>query len=67
MEALFAYRQMVGFRGEYSEPEIGRIGEASQGLLRLGKQLEQDVDQPLLPAPLGSVDKAGTWSKVELR
>ena len=44
MEALFVYRQMVGFRGEYSEPEIGWIGEASQGLLRLGKQLEQDAD-----------------------
>lgn len=51
MEALFVYRQMVGFRGEYSEPEIGWIGEASQGLLWLGKQLEQDADQPPLPAP----------------
>ena len=44
MKALFVYRQIVGFRGEYSEPEIGWIGEASQGLLRLGKQLEQDAD-----------------------
>jgi len=51
MEALFAYRQIVGFRGEYSEPEIGWIGEVSQELLQLGKQLEQDADQPSLPMP----------------
>ena len=51
MEALFAYRQIVGFRGEYSELEIGWIGEASQGLLRLGKQLKQDADLPQLPEP----------------
>ena len=50
MEALFVYRQVVGFRGEYAEPAIGWIGEASQGLLQLGKQLEQDADL-LLPAP----------------
>ena len=51
MEALFAYRQIFGFQGEYSEPEIGWIGEVNQGLLRLGKQLEQDADLPQLPEP----------------
>ena len=51
MEALFVYRQMVGFHGEYSEPTIGWISEASRGLLRLGKQLEHNADQPSLPAP----------------
>ncbi len=51
MEALFVYRQMVGFHGEYSEPTIGWISEASQGLLQLGKQLEHNADQPSLPAP----------------
>ena len=43
MEALFIYQQMIGFRGKYSEPE--------KGLLRLGKQLEQDADQLQLPEP----------------
>ena len=51
MEAIFACRQIVGFRSEYSEPAIGWIGEASQGLLQLGKQLGQDADLPPLPAP----------------
>ncbi len=49
MEALFIYRQMVGFHGEYSEPAIGWIGEVSQNLLQLGKHLEQDANQPTLP------------------
>ena len=51
MEALFVYRQMVDFHGEYSEPAIGWIGEVSQSLLQLGRQLERDADQPPLPAP----------------
>lgn len=51
MEALFVYRQMVGSHGEYLEPTIGWTGEASQGLLQLGKQLEHNADQPSLPAP----------------
>ena len=42
---------MVGFQDEYVEPEIGWIGEVSQDLLRLGKQLEQDADLPPLPTP----------------
>ena len=50
-EVLFIYRQMVGFHGEYSEPAIGWIGEVSQNLLQLGKHLEQDANQPTLPAP----------------
>ena len=60
MEALFAYREIVGFQGEYAEPEIGWIGEASQGLLRLGKQLEQDADLPPLPMP-------SVWTDSKLR
>ncbi|MBD5149727.1 MAG: hypothetical protein HDT18_05020 [Oscillibacter sp.] len=51
LEALFVYRQMTDFHGEYSEPAIGWLGEVSQGLLQLGKQLEQDADLPPLPAP----------------
>ncbi len=51
MEALFTYREIVGFQGEYSEPDIGWIGEASYGLLQLGKALEQGADLPPLPAP----------------
>ena len=51
LEALFAYREIVGFQDEYAEPEIGWIGEVSQELLRLGRQLEQDTDLPPLPAP----------------
>ena len=49
LEALFVYRQMIDFHGEYSEPEIGWIGEVSQGLLQLGRRLEQDADLPPLP------------------
>lgn len=51
LEALFVYWQMTDFHGEYSEPAVGWIGEASQGLLQLGKQLEQDADLPPLPTP----------------
>ncbi len=51
LEALLVYRQMTDFHGEYSEPAVGWIGEASQGLLQLGKQLEQDADLPPLPEP----------------
>jgi len=51
MEALFTYREIVGFQGEYSEPDIGWIGEVSCGLLQLGKALEQGADLPSLPAP----------------
>jgi len=51
LEALLAYRELIGFRGDYSEPKIGWIGEASCGLLRLGKELEQSADLPPLPTP----------------
>ncbi|MDE6932556.1 MAG: hypothetical protein K2P37_07700, partial [Oscillospiraceae bacterium] len=50
ISSAFSYNFKLALT-EYSEPEIGWIGEASQGLLWLGKQLEQDADQPPLPAP----------------
>lgn len=51
MEALFAYREAIGFHGEYAEPDIGWVGEVSYGLLRLGRELEQSADLPPLPTP----------------
>jgi len=51
LKALFAYRELIGFLGDYFEPENGWIGEASCGLLRLGRELEQNADLPALPAP----------------
>ena len=51
LEALFVYRQAVGFRPGTEEPEIGWLGEAASALIRLGKSLEQSADLPPLPAP----------------
>jgi len=60
LEALFAYREIMGFQGEYSEPAIGWIGEVSYGLLQLGKALEQGADP--LPLPASPV-----WTDSKLR
>ena len=51
LEMLFAYRQAVGFSPGTEEPDVGWLGEAAADLTRLGKQLEQNADQPPLPAP----------------
>ncbi len=51
LEALFAYRQAVGFYPGSAEPDEGWLGEAASGLLRLGRELEQGADLPPLPAP----------------
>lgn len=51
LEALFAYRQAVGFRPATPEPDEGWMGELARGLIRLGRSLERDADLPPLPAP----------------
>lgn len=51
LEALFAYRQAVGFQPGTEEPDMGWIGEAASGLLRMAKYLEQTSEQQQLPAP----------------
>lgn len=51
LEALFAYRQAVGFRPGSVEPNEGWIGDLAGGLLRLGRELERSEDLPPLPAP----------------
>jgi len=60
MEALFAYRRSVGFYPGSVEPDEGWLGEAASGLLRLGKELEQQADLPPLPAPPGWTDRQNT-------
>ena len=60
LEALFAYRQAVGFYPGSAEPDEGWLGEAAYGLLQLGKELEQGADLPPLPAP-------PAWSDSKLR
>lgn len=50
LEALFAYRQAVGFRPNSTEPGEGWMGELASGLLRLGRSMEHSDDLPPLPA-----------------
>lgn len=51
LEKLFAYRQTVGFRPATPEPEIGWMGDLANGLVRLGRSIEQSGDLPPLPTP----------------
>ena len=49
LEALFAYRQTVGFQPATPEPNEGWMGELTNELIHLGKSLENGTD--LLPLP----------------
>lgn len=49
LEALFAYRQAVGFRPGTVEPDEGWMGDLASGLLRLGREMERSENLPLLP------------------
>ena len=51
LEALFVYRQGVGFRPGSVEPDEGWIGEAVDGLIQLGRSMERMDDMPPLPVP----------------
>ncbi len=51
LEALFAYRQAVGFTPGTEEPDMGWLGEAAMGLIQIGRRLEQMADRPPLPSP----------------
>lgn len=51
LEALFAYRQTVGFQPATPEPDEGWVGELANELIHLGKSLENSADLPPLPAP----------------
>ena len=60
LEALFAYRQTVGFRPGSLEPAEGWMRNLASGLLRLGRALERGNDLPPLPAP-------STWTDSKQR
>ena len=51
LEALFTYRQATGFCPGSTEPDKGWMGELVDGLIRLGKSMEQFDDMPPLPVP----------------
>ncbi len=51
LEALFAYRQTVGFRPGNAEPDGGWIGELAEGLIQLGRSIERSCDLPPHPTP----------------
>ena len=51
LEALFAYRQAIGFRPGSVEPDEGWLGELANGLIQLGSSIERLDDLPPLPAP----------------
>ena len=51
LEALFAYRQAVGFRPGSIEPDEGWMGEVANDLIQLGRSMERIDDIPPLPAP----------------
>lgn len=51
LEALFIYRQTVGFRPGSVEPDEGWLGELAEGLIQLGRSMERLDDIPPLPAP----------------
>ncbi len=50
LEALFIYRQAVGFRPGSVEPDEGWMGELTEGLIQLGRSIERLNDIPPLPA-----------------
>ena len=51
LEALFAYRQAVGFHPGSVEPDEGWMGELADGLIQLGRSMERMDDMPPLPVP----------------
>ena len=51
LEALFIYRQAMGFLPGSVEPDEGWMGELTEGLIQLGRIIERLDDLPLLPAP----------------
>ena len=51
LEALFVYRQAVGFSPGSVEPDEGWLGELADGLIQLGRSIERLDDIPPLPAP----------------
>ena len=50
LEALFAYRQAIGFRPSTPEPDEGWLGELAAGWFRVVTDLERDADWQL-PTP----------------
>lgn len=60
LDALFTYRQTLGFRPGSVEPDEGWMGELAADWLRVGKYLEQSFNLPELPAP-------PTWSDSKQR
>lgn len=50
LEALFLYRQTIGFRPQTPEPDEGWLGELASGWFRVVADLERDADWQL-PAP----------------
>lgn len=51
LEALFTYRQAVGFCPGSVEPNNGWMGNLADGLIQLGKSLERLEDMSPLPTP----------------
>ena len=51
LEALFAYRQAIGFRPGSVEPDEGWLDELANGLIQLGRLIERLDDLPPLPSP----------------
>ncbi|MBD5154250.1 MAG: relaxase/mobilization nuclease domain-containing protein [Oscillibacter sp.] len=51
LEALFAYRQAVGFHPGSVESDEGWMGELADGLIQLGRSMERMDDMPPLPVP----------------
>ena len=51
LETLFIYRQATGFCPRTLEPNEGWMSEAVNGLVRLGRSLENSADLPPLPSP----------------
>ena len=45
LDALFAYRQVAGFRSSTPEPDAGWLGELAAGWFRVAVDLERDADQ----------------------
>ncbi len=51
LEAVFVYRQVMGFQPGSMEPDKGWMGDLASGLLQLGKEMEHNEDLPQLPTP----------------
>ena len=51
LEALFIYRQTVGFRPGSLEPAEGWMRNLASGLIQLGRSMERSDDLPPIPTP----------------